>query len=375
MGSPRLFLVGLYSRSVATSNRQRRPRFGACGLGPSLLAPVWLGVLLLAVGASPALGAQREVSSAGAAVVGSELGRPEEGEVFRLYRSVLGRSPDGEGFDYWVAARVEGLTLRAIADGFLNSSEYARRFGAGSDPEFLGRVYGNVLGRPGEQAGVDYWLELLAGGLQRTELVLLFSESLEHRNRTGTASAVLPDYRPMIGAVVESEVALSWRTGCPVSPSNLRAVEVDHVDFDGAHRRGTLVVNADVAEDIATIFGVLYRAGYPIASIRPVDEFGADDDASMEANNTSAFNCRSVTGGSAWSRHSFGRAIDINPIQNPYVSGDVVLPPTGSDFLDRSSYHPAMIRPGDVVTSAFADAGWRWGGNFRSLRDYQHFDR
>ena len=136
------------------------------------------------------------------------------------------------------------------------------------------------------------------------------------------------------------------------------------------------------------IFGRLYQARYPIQSIRPIDEFGpaptalglddrprgADDEASMAANNTSAFNCRVITGGSGLSRHAFGTAVDVNPLQNPWVA-DRVAPTEGETWRDRRIYHPAMIRPGDVVTRAFADAGWRWGGDFVGLKDYQHFQR
>ena len=150
---------------------------------------------------------------------------------------------------------------------------------------------------------------------------------------------------------------------------------MDHVDFDGAHQRGTLIVNAEVADDVATIFGALYRARYPIEAMQPIDAFDGDDDASMAANNTSGFNCRAVTGGASWSRHAYGMAIDVNPIQNPYVSGVQVLPPASDDFTDRSIYHPAMIRPGDVVTRAFDDHRWVWGGDFQTLKDYQHFSR
>lgn len=301
--------------------------------------------------------------------------RPEEGEVHRLYRSILGRTPDDSGFGYWVSARVEGVTLRAVADGFLNSDEYARRFSAGSDADFVSRAYGNVLGRPGDAAGVAYWLGELEEGLPRTEMVLLFSESRENKVRTGTVAADLPDYRPLITTVNEADVARSWQPGCPVHPDQLRAVEVDHVDFAGAHKRGTLIVNADSTAEVAEMFGKLYRARYPVEAIRPVDVYDGNDDLSMAANNTSAFNCRAVTGGTSWSRHSYGTAIDINPVQNPYVSGQQVLPPSGADHTDRTSYHPAMIRPGDVVTRAFADSGWRWGGDFRTLQDYHHFQR
>ena len=314
------------------------------------------------------------VSGAPAAVA-EEPSRPEEGEIQRLYQSVLDRTPDSSGFAYWVSARIEGLTLRAVADGFLNSDEYATRFGAGTDGDFVSRAYQNVLGRTGDSDGVAYWLGQLRAGLPRTELVLLFSESPENQVRTDTAPTELPLYDPQISPVSEADVNRSWRPGCPVHPDNLRAVTVDHVDFSGQHQRGTLIVNADVADDVAAIFGAMYRDRYPIQLIQPVDVYAGDDNSSMAANNTSGFNCRAVTGGTSWSHHAYGRAIDINPVQNPYVSGDHVLPPAGDDYVERSAYHPAMIRPGDVVVRAFADHGWRWGGDYRTLKDYQHFSR
>jgi len=103
--------------------------------------------------------------------------------------------------------------------------------------------------------------------------------------------------------------------------------------------------------------------------------YEADDDRSMAANNTSAFNCREVTGRpGVWSEHAYGRAIDINPIQNPYVTskGDV-LPPAGAEYVDRSRTAPGMIHEDDAVVRAFRGVGWVWGGSWTSVRDYQHF--
>ena len=306
--------------------------------------------------------------------------RPEEGEIVRLYRSALGRDPDPDGYRYWVTRRIEGVPLGVVADSFLAGREFAERFGTGDDTAFVDRVYTNVLGRPGDPEGAAYWRAELARGLDRPHLVLLFSESVELQRRTGTELAELPPFRPVVGEVTAADLPTSWRPGCPVGPEDLRALELDHVTFDGGHARGTLIVHRVVVDDLIEVFGALYRDRFPIRSIRPVDEFVGDDgrasdDLSMAAGNSSAFNCRPVTGGSRWSAHASGTAVDLNPILNPYVSGSTVLPPAGADWVDRTRHHPGLIRPGDVVTRAFAAAGWTWGGDFRTLADYQHFER
>lgn len=304
-----------------------------------------------------------------------DLIRPEEGEIWRLYLAALGRPPEPNGFDYWVARRVEGVPLAVIAESFLASREFEVRFGATSDSGFLELVYQHVLGREGDAAGMSYWREVLADGYPRADVVILFAESDEHRRASGTELAVLPTFRPVVRSVTTAELGSSWRPGCPVEPEDLRAIELDHLDLTGSHQRGTLVVHRDTANEIVQVFAELYSARFPVEMMVPVARFDGDDNASMDAGNTSAFNCRAVTGGTGWSRHAYGRAIDINPRQNPYVSASVVLPPSGADFLDRDRFDPAMIRPGDVVTRSFDAIGWRWGGRFSGLVDYQHFDR
>lgn len=125
--------------------------------------------------------------------------------------------------------------------------------------------------------------------------------------------------------------------------------------------------------ELRRVFRALFETRFPIERMELVDVYGADDDRSMAANNTSAFNCRTVEGSSSWSEHSFGRAIDINPIQNPAVDGSEVSPPGGSRFLDRSRRAKGLIRANDQVVRAFAAIGWGWGGYWTSFKDYQHF--
>ena len=154
---------------------------------------------------------------------------------------------------------------------------------------------------------------------------------------------------------------------------SLRAVDVSHIGYDGEVHTGRLIVAGEVASDIVEIMSRLFEAGFPIERMEPIDVYVGDDDLSMAANNTSAFNCRAVTGGSSWSEHSYGSAIDVNPLVNPYVIGATVLPPEGAAYADRSVDAPGMIHDGDVVVEAFASHGWIWGGTWSSPKDYQHF--
>ena len=171
-----------------------------------------------------------------------------------------------------------------------------------------------------------------------------------------------------------ARMTASWRPGCPVPLEDLRLVTVDVIGFDGTVQTGEVVVHADSAEGIVQVFAALFTERFPIRQMRLVDEFGASDSASMAADNTSAFNCRAITGGSEWSEHAYGRAVDINPVENPYVIGSHVAPRDGRAFVDRPD-EPGVVHDGDVVVQAFAAIGWSWGGHWERPRalDYQHF--
>lgn len=180
----------------------------------------------------------------------------------------------------------------------------------------------------------------------------------------GTVAPITPD--------LAERMSTSWRDGCPVPLADLRYVTVTHRTFDGTPATGELVVHADVAESVVALFGELFTLGYPVRSMRLVDDFGGSDDASMAADNTSAFNCRPISRGTGWSEHAYGRAIDLNPVENPYVRGALVLPPEGEPFASRPDA-PGVVHAGDAVVRAFAAHGWRWGGDWTSPVDYQHF--
>ena len=189
-------------------------------------------------------------------------------------------------------------------------------------------------------------------------------------------AAAAPRFRGNVTAIDRStrtRMRWSWRPGCPVGLADLRLLRVDHWGFDRRVHRGELVVHRDQAHLLLGVMQRLFRLGYPIRRMRLVDDYRADDDRSMAANNTSAFNCRPVAGTSRWSEHAYGRAIDVNPVQNPYVAGRHVSPPAGRRYADRARRAPGMIHAGDAVVRAFAAAGWGWGGAWRTARDYQHF--
>jgi hypothetical protein len=190
------------------------------------------------------------------------------------------------------------------------------------------------------------------------------------------AGSRLPPYVAFIRPVTAERLASSWHEGCPIAVDQLRLMSLNFVGFDGAAHRGELVVNADRAVEIAYAFADLYTARFPIERMETVEKYNSDDDASMAANNTSAFNCRAITGGTAWSNHSYGRAIDINTVQNPYISGSgTVYPPNGAPYADRTLTAPGMIHAGDRTEQAFTTRGWTWGGSWDTPIDYQHFEK
>ena len=192
------------------------------------------------------------------------------------------------------------------------------------------------------------------------------------RTLTPTPTPTVRPYPWSSRRVTAADLPHSWHAGCPVAPSQLRLLSLTYRDFAGARRTGQLVVNARVVDDVVAVFRRLYAARFPIRSMRLVDEYGGDDDASMAADNTSSFNCRNAVGGSGWSQHAYGLAIDVNPRENPYVYGGQVLPPEGRAYLDRSDHRRGMAYPASALNSSFAREGWSWGGRWKNP-DYQHF--
>lgn len=171
----------------------------------------------------------------------------------------------------------------------------------------------------------------------------------------------------------------SYKDDCTLPLEELCYVKVLHCDMEGRTKTGELVCNRKIGQDLADIFRTLYEARYPIESILLVDEFDADDDKSMMANNTSSFNFRKIAGTDVISKHGLGMAVDINPLYNPYVkeSGGrlIVLPSASAEYADRSREFPCKIDENDLCCKEFLRRGFEWGGSWRSLKDYQHFEK
>jgi poly-gamma-glutamate synthesis protein (capsule biosynthesis protein) len=172
----------------------------------------------------------------------------------------------------------------------------------------------------------------------------------------------------------------SWRKGCPVSLTNLRYLQMNHLNFNGGVSSGEMIVHKDVAEEVVFIFEDLFKMNYAIDSIKLVSDFKGNDWQSIEAGNTSAFNCRKATGSKNWSKHSYGKAIDINPIENPYIARSGHISHKASEKYRKRRHKNlnnladrALLLTDDYATMAFKNYGWKWGGDWSGVKDYQHF--
>lgn len=165
----------------------------------------------------------------------------------------------------------------------------------------------------------------------------------------------------------------TYAPGCPVPLSRLRYVTVSFRGFDGAAHTGELVLAASESAGVVSVFRALYRADFPIEEMRLPTTADLDAPPTGDGNNTAGMVCRATTGGTTFSAHAFGLAIDINPFQNPYERGDLVLPELAGSYLDRERRRPGMVLADSLAVREFARIGWSWGGDFQTLLDYQHF--
>ncbi|GHJ43443.1 hypothetical protein Cs7R123_07850 [Catellatospora sp. TT07R-123] len=201
----------------------------------------------------------------------------------------------------------------------------------------------------------------------------------ELRNRSIVTVDELPPppdgrFHATVQAVPASVLARSsWAENCPVAAAELRYVTVGFRGFDGLAHTGELLVNARAADDMVTVFHRLFDAGFPIERMRISSAAQLNAPSTGDGNTTEAFACRPVRGSKAWSQHAYGLAVDVNPFQNPYRKGTVVLPELAGAYLDRHEVRPGMALPGGPAVRAFGAVGWGWGGDYRSLNDYMHF--
>lgn len=193
--------------------------------------------------------------------------------------------------------------------------------------------------------------------------------------REGFNSAVLPEY------IKEKMVGVSYHENPNIRLEELRYVRIVHYDFNGQIQEGELIVNQKIAYPVMKAFYELYKWEYPIERVRLVDDYEGDDELSMEANNTSAFNYRNIEGTDTLSKHALGMAIDINPRMNPYVRKDTFSPINGEEYLERDvkrckgKHADKMIHKKDILYKIMKRNGFSWGGDWNECKDYQHFER
>jgi D-alanyl-D-alanine carboxypeptidase-like protein len=187
--------------------------------------------------------------------------------------------------------------------------------------------------------------------------------------------ALQPPFAHSVSHVTAAQLPYSWHRGCPVAPAQLRRVRLSYWGFDGRAHTGALVVNASAVGDVVRVFRRLYSGRFPVRRMRPIDAYRGVDERSLAADNTAAFNCRYAVapGPKRWSVHAYGLAVDIDPVENPYVLNGRVHPRAGRAYLNRSRIRPGMAYRGGLLVNAFAAAGWQWGGRWTVSPDYQHF--
>ena len=193
--------------------------------------------------------------------------------------------------------------------------------------------------------------------------------------KEGFNSAMLPEY------IKEKMIGVSYRDNPDISLNELRYVRIIHYDFQGQIQEGELVVNQKIAYPVMRAFYQLYKWEYPIESVRLIDDYEGDDEQSMEANNSSAFNYRTIEGRTELSKHALGMAVDINPRMNPYVRKDEYFPKNATEYLERDPgkctgvHRDKMIHKNDMAYKIFKRNGFSWGGDWTDSKDYQHFER
>ena len=260
--------------------------------------------------------------------------------------------------------------------GGITSSVSSMTTTGGTSPPAVQSVTTATLAPPGATTTVTTVLPssttLAIGAEQSSSTTSSSTSTTAPKTKTASFESSIE----VIGSALKAQMIASgsWKSGDPVSLSQLRLIHVSYWGFDSKPHTGSLVVNAQWAAKLCTVFRKLYDARFPIRSMNLIDKYGASDRRSMNADNTSAYNGR-WRGGTTnvWSMHAYGLAVDINTIENPWVYSSGVSPEAGRAYTNRSLKTKGMIHAGDVVVQAFASIGWTWGGSWSTSKDYQHF--
>lgn len=182
--------------------------------------------------------------------------------------------------------------------------------------------------------------------------------------------------QPIPKSIQQQMIGTTWQASCPIRINQLRYLSISYWGFDNQSHQGHLIVHRKTSKQVSKIFAKLYAKHFPIEKMQIMAKYAGDDRQSMQDNNTSAFNCRKITGDSQYfSKHSYGLAIDINPRLNPHIEAGKVLPATGENYVDRKQQIPGMIHHDDPVYQLFRQHRWAWGGDWQNLKDYQHFEK
>ena len=207
-------------------------------------------------------------------------------------------------------------------------------------------------------------------------LIFLFSCTSEETNTEEVVEEITPIIYKYISEINEISESDLFHYCCDKEIKDLvplLSVKVSFINIQGKTEMGELIVHQEIAEEVVDIFRDIYECRFPIVKMIPIDFYECNDDKSMEDNNTSCFNYRTVSGSRKLSDHSFGKAIDINPLFNPFVKRRKVIPENGEKYKDREIKEGGIIQNNDCVVNAFKSRGWHWGGDWKYEKDYQHF--
>ena len=206
--------------------------------------------------------------------------------------------------------------------------------------------------------------------------IFLFSCTSEKKNTEEVVEEITPitnEYSSEINDITDSDLSNYYCNQKVNDKIELSLLKLSYINMKGETKIGELVVDKNLSEEVVDIFEEIYNCKFPIEKMITIDYYNCNDDKSMEDNNTSAFNYRTVSGSRKLSDHSFGRAIDINPLLNPYIRRSKVQPENGRKYTDRENHVEGMIQKNDCVVQEFKSRGWQWGGDWKYSKDYQHF--